>query len=321
MTQPTTPAAPISASSAGANTYTDLNALSGLKNNARSPQAIHAIAQQVDALFLQMMLKSMRDASASTAESDSNEMGMYQDMFDKQVALTLSQHQDLGLGSMVTRQMTAAAASASAPAHAPAYAPSPAHAPAQVPASAPAPAPASAPASTPSAAPPSASLQGSAARFVSEVLPAITRTAQALGVSPLGMLAQAALETGWGTRMPRTADGAPSLNIFGIKAGETWDGGRASAKTLEFSGGAATLQHTSFRAYGSVEESVADFANVLKNSPRYRATISAGGNVEGYINGIAQSGYATDPKYGEKLHDILHSNTLHMALKAKITEL
>src|SRR5271169_2133581 len=95
-----------------ANTYSDLNGLAALKANSNSPQAIRAVAQQVDALFLQMMLKSMRDASAATGEADSNEMGMYQDMFDKQISLTLSQHQDLGLGSLLTRQIPAAPANA-----------------------------------------------------------------------------------------------------------------------------------------------------------------------------------------------------------------
>src|SRR6202049_3436679 len=87
----------------GASTYTDINALAALKRDPNSPQAISAVAEQVEALFLQMMLKSMRDASMG-GELDSNEMGVYQDMFDKQVALTISQHQDLGIGALLKRQ-------------------------------------------------------------------------------------------------------------------------------------------------------------------------------------------------------------------------
>src|ERR1700676_1850184 len=102
-------ALPASASTSNANTYTDPNGLAALKKDPSSPQAIKAVAQQVDALFMQMMLKSMRDASAAVGESDSNEMGMYQDMFDKQIALTMSQHQDLGLGALLTRQLAAQA--------------------------------------------------------------------------------------------------------------------------------------------------------------------------------------------------------------------
>ena len=93
MTDPTHIAAQIPLTTASANTYTDNNGLAALKANSGSPQALHAVAQQVDALFLQMMLKSMRDASAEVGEPDSNELGMYQDMFDKQIALTMSQHQ------------------------------------------------------------------------------------------------------------------------------------------------------------------------------------------------------------------------------------
>ena len=236
------------APASSASTYTDLNGLAALKKDPGSPQTQRAVAQQVDALFLQMMLKSMRDASANVGDTDSNEMGMYQDMFDKQVALSLSQHQGLGLGALLTRQLSqgASAPKSAAPTPAPA-----AHAPRAVSGSA--------------AAPPAASATSlqSATQFVSQVLPTITRAAQALGVSPLGMLAQAALETGWGTRMARTTDGAPSLNMFGIKADDAWNGARAGANTVEFSGGVATQRHTAFRAYGSIEESVSDFARLL----------------------------------------------------------
>src|SRR5277367_6509724 len=94
-----------------AGTYSDINGLAALKKDPNSPQAIRAVAEQVEALFLQMMLKSMRDATAAE-ETDSNEMGMYQDMFDKQVALSISQHADLGIGRLLKRQLTDKAAPA-----------------------------------------------------------------------------------------------------------------------------------------------------------------------------------------------------------------
>src|SRR5450432_711988 len=115
MTKPIQSGVELPIPTANANTYTDARGLAALKKDPNSPQALRAIAQQVDALFLQMMLKSMRDASAASGEADSNEMGMYQDMFDKQIALTMSKHQDLGLGSMLTRQIAAAAAARAAP--------------------------------------------------------------------------------------------------------------------------------------------------------------------------------------------------------------
>ena len=298
-------------SSAGSN-YTDLNGLAALKNAPTSPEAIRAVSQQVEALFLQMMLKSMRDASAESGETDSNETSMYEDMFDKQVALTLSKHTDLGIARLFERQLgdkTAEPAPGAAAAHSGlpgtgAQAPG-AHAGGR-----------SGGHATSDAVTPQ-----HAAQFVSAVLPTIRRAAASLGVSPLGLLAQAALETGWGKRMARTADGTPSLNMFGIKAGEGWNGARAVADTVEFSGGVATQRRTAFRAYGSIEESVNDFANLLSTSPRYREAIAAGGNAQAYVHSIARSGYATDPEYGNKLNEILNGGTLRAALGARTVAL
>ncbi len=312
MPNPTPPAGALSLSmpaqslgAASASTYSDTNGLAALKANPDSPEALHAAAQQVDALFLQMMLKSMRDATAEINGTGSNELGMYQDLFDKQIALTMSQQHGLGLGTALLKRlpgMSAGARAATAPTGgvvAPTPTPTP---PPAVPA---------APGST-----------ASAADFVSEVLPTIRDAAQALGVNPLGLLAQAALETGWGQRMPRGADGAPSLNLFGIKADETWAGARVTASTLEFKAGVATPQRTAFRAYASIADSVRDFASLLQNSPRYRQALVAGGSsAEGYAAAIGRSGYATDPQYGNKLTEILGSSTLRAALQAVGREL
>ena len=156
----------------------------------------------------------------------------------------------------------------------------------------------------------------SVGEFVDQVLPSIRTAAEALGLNPLVLLAQAALETGWGKRMARTADGNPSLNLFGIKADDTWLGARAAANTLEYADGVATQRPAAFRAYGSIEESVNDFANLLKNSPRYRHAVAAGPDAPAYVDGIGRSGYATDPEYAAKLNDILHGSTLRAAVKS-----
>jgi flagellar protein FlgJ len=108
-TLPMTTGAPIDTSAA--TTYTDVKALAALKRDPNSPEAISAVAKQVEALFLQMMLKSMRDAT-SAEETNSNEMGMYQDMFDKQVALSISQHADLGISRLLKRQLAGKSAPA-----------------------------------------------------------------------------------------------------------------------------------------------------------------------------------------------------------------
>jgi peptidoglycan hydrolase FlgJ len=313
MTAPIQPlAAPtLSTPSPAASTYTDLNGLASLKNAPTSPEAIRAVSQQVEALFLQMMLKSMRDASAENGETDSNETSMYEDMFDKQVALTLSKHTDLGIARLFERQL--GKAGETAPALPAAHSALPRTGPQ---------APGAHADGRPGGHPTSDAVTPQhAAQFVSAVLPTIRRAAASLGVSPMGLLAQAALETGWGKRMARTADGMPSLNMFGIKAGEGWNGARAVADTVEFSGGIATQRRMAFRAYGSIEESVNDFANLLSNSPRYREAVAAGGNAQAYVHSIARSGYATDPEYGNKLNEILNGGTLRAALGARTTAL
>jgi flagellar protein FlgJ len=287
-----------------ANNYNNLNGLEALKKDPKSPAALHAVAQQIDALFLQMMLKSMRDAGAEIGESASNEMGMYQDMFDKQISLSMSQHQSIGLGAQLTRQLAAAAGAAD-------------------PASKTAPLPTTVPArgTTSVTSQPSVDADGHAgdtsnnigsgdpSEFVNQVYPAIQRAAQALGVNPLAIMAQAALETGWGKRMPRTSDGSSSHNLFGIKADDNWNGPRVAADTVEFSGGVVTQKRTAFRAYGSIEDSVNDFARLLSTSPRYREAVAGGASTHGYVAGIGKSGYATDPQYANKLNDVLNSNT------------
>ena len=306
ISMPPSSAAP--EASAQANTYTDLNALAALKNAPASAATVKAVSEQVEALFLQMMLKSMRDAGEAAGEPTSNETGMYQDMFDKQVALTLSKRQDLGIARLFERQLGGKAAGA---------------APAGAASSSQLKAKGALPDSRGRAAPPptGANLSEQASDFVQQVLPTIRQAAAAVGVNPLGMLAQAALETGWGQRMPRTADGNSSLNLFGVKAGSDWSGARAMADTVEISGGVAKQTRTAFRAYGSIEESVGDFARLLTSSPRYREAVATGSNAHAYVASIAKAGYATDPEYANKLNEVLNSGTLQAALSARLAKL
>jgi len=272
-----------------ANTYTDLNGLAALKRDPTSTASIDAVAQQVEAMFLQMMLKSMRDASMGD-ELEGGAVGMYQDLFDKQIALTISQHQDIGIGALLKRQLTQRGGTSVNVAEAAKTA--------QL----------QTPATTP-------------AEFINRVMPAIERAAGELGVDPRGILAQAALETGWGQRMPVTAEGRSSHNLFGIKAGAEWAGARVSADTVEFNQGVASQRRTAFRAYDSIDDSVRDFAQLLKNSPRYREVVAAGGDVQSYVLGMAKAGYATDPDYGDKLNHILNSGAFQAALVPRTVKL
>jgi peptidoglycan hydrolase FlgJ len=286
-----------------ATTYTDINGLSTLKQNPTSPQAIDAVAQQVEALFLQMMLKSMREATAAD-DPDSNEMGMYQDMFDKQVALSISQHADLGIGKLLKRQLTQRAAAPGAAAGATA--------------------PGASSLSTTAHA--KGTAQNAAAgptpqEFVDRMLPPIRRMASELNLNPQALLAQAALETAWGQRLPRNADGSSSNNMFGIKAGEEWNGARVTADTVEVSHGVASTRRTAFRAYPSIEASVNDFAKLLASSPRYKDALSAGGDAQTYVASIGKSGYATDPDYANKLNQILNSAPIQAPRAHRIAKL
>jgi flagellar protein FlgJ len=312
------PLAAAPTATAQADTYTDLNALASLKNAPASAATIKAVSEQVEALFLQMMLKSMRDAGEAAGEPESNETGMYQDMFDKQVALTLSKRQDLGIARLFERQLGGQTPGGKAVGvdAVPAGAPSPSQLKQQPPGALP-------DARGRAAAPPptGANLSEQAAGFVQRVLPTIRQAAAALGVNPLGLLAQAALESGWGQRMPRTADGTSSLNLFGVKAGSDWSGARAVAETVEVNAGVAQQSRTAFRAYGSIEESVGDFARLLSSSPRYREAMAAGGSAEAYVQRIAKAGYATDPEYANKLNEVLNSGTLRAALGARLAKL
>jgi flagellar protein FlgJ len=230
-------------------------------------------------------------------------MGMYQDMFDKQVALSISQHADLGIGRLLKRQLAGKPV------------------PGAINLSSGETAPAASAAGAPTAGARAAAIAHSPAEFVKRMMPSIQRAASALGVDPTAMLAQAALETGWGQRLPQAADGSSSHNLFGIKAGDEWTGARATADSMEVINGVAMPRRTTFRAYASVEESVNDFANLLKNSPRYKDVIAGGGNANGYVEAIGKSGYATDPEYGNKLNQILGSDTLQSALAARVAAL
>jgi len=121
--------------------------------------------------------------------------------------------------------------------------------------------------------------------------------------------------------MPRNADGSSSYNMFGIKAGDEWGGARATADTVEVSNGVAAARRTAFRAYGSIEESVNDFAKLLTSSPRYREALAAGADAQGYIAGIGKSGYATDPEYANKLNQVLHSEPIQALRDDRLAKL
>ena len=115
------------------------------------------------------------------------------------------------------------------------------------------------------------------------------------------MLAQAALETGWGKSVPCNAAGDCSYNLFGIKAGSSWPGATVNVPTLEFEDGVAVRKVDRFRAYESPADSFKDYARLIRNNPRYEAALNAGADVAGFASALQQGGYATDPNYANKI--------------------
>ncbi|KQN98063.1 MULTISPECIES: flagellar assembly peptidoglycan hydrolase FlgJ [Stenotrophomonas] len=151
--------------------------------------------------------------------------------------------------------------------------------------------------------------------FVASIWPHAERAARELGVDPRALVAQAALETGWGRRHIKRDNGASSHNLFGIKA-SGWKGESATAATHEYVDGQRQSQTARFRAYGSAAESFGDYVRMLKNSPRYQAALKAGSDVRGFAQGLQRAGYATDPGYAAKIAAIAAGPTIDRAVAA-----
>ncbi|MGX9720112.1 flagellar assembly peptidoglycan hydrolase FlgJ [Stenotrophomonas acidaminiphila] len=151
--------------------------------------------------------------------------------------------------------------------------------------------------------------------FVASIWPHAEKAARELGVDPRALVAQAALETGWGRRHIKRDNGASSHNLFGIKA-SGWKGESATAATHEYIDGQRQSQTARFRAYGSAAESFGDYVRMLKNSPRYQAALKAGNDVRGFAQGLQRAGYATDPGYAAKIAAIAAGPTIERAVAA-----
>jgi flagellar protein FlgJ len=263
--------------------YADFSGLEGLKKNVKAddPQAIRAAAQQFESLFTDMMLKSMREAKLANGLGDSQQSDLYQDMYDQQIALKMSQGKGLGLADMLVQQLTrnrAAKAAVTAPA-------------------------AGSTLSTvggATAAPKPVSTSDKIS-FVKSLEPLAQQAASQLGVSPDNLIAQAALETGWGQHVPTASNGASSFNLFGIKAGGGWSADSVNSLTTEVANGRATTLPQAFRSYDSVQQGVDDYVSLLQRNSRYQQALGTGADVSAFAGGLARGGYATDPNYVQKL--------------------
>jgi flagellar protein FlgJ len=152
--------------------------------------------------------------------------------------------------------------------------------------------------------------------FVRELWPHVKQVARELGVEVRAILAQAALETGWGRHIPAGQDGRTSFNLFGIKADGRWSGDAVSKPTIEFDNGIPRRETARFRAYGSVAESVSDYLDFLRDNPRYDALGREGGSPRAFAESLARAGYATDPDYAVKIDRVAGSEPMTRALEA-----
>jgi flagellar protein FlgJ len=142
-------------------------------------------------------------------------------------------------------------------------------------------------------------------QFVEDLWPHARRAANELGVKPGVLIAQAALESGWGKHQIRFDDERPSFNLFGIKADGRWDGDRVGVSTLEYRDGVARRERAEFRAYDSLGAAFDDYVDFIQSNPRYGEALAAAGSEQGYVQGLARAGYATDPRYADKILSIL----------------
>jgi peptidoglycan hydrolase FlgJ len=143
--------------------------------------------------------------------------------------------------------------------------------------------------------------------FMSQLLPHAQEAADALGVDANVLLAQAALETGWGKSVIKNGQGESSFNLFNIKADKSWQGKQASVSTVEYDGNVARKEMAGFRSYESYKQSFDDYVNFIKTNPRYSEALKKAGNPTLYVRELQKAGYATDPRYAEKIMRIYNS--------------
>jgi flagellar protein FlgJ len=272
----------------------DVQGVDALRRTVRnSPdEGLRQAARQFEAVFMQMVIKSMREATPSDGLFGGQQEKMYTSMLDQQLAQGLS-----GRGVGLAEAMYAQLARTAAPARPVAdgglpLTPSPELRAAPAAPSAPA------GAGVPAAATP-------ADQFIARMQPAAEAASRATGVPSRLILAQAALESGWGKREIRGEDGSPSFNVFGIKADRRWRGPTVEAATTEYVNGTAQATRASFRAYGSYEEAFADYAKFLAGQPRYAQVLAAGDAAEA-AQALQRAGYATDPGYAAKLVRVMN---------------
>lgn len=265
----------------------NLGGLDGLRTKAQADPkaAVREAAKQFETLFMQQILKSMRESSMASGMMDNEGTKMGNEMLDAQWASKLSGLPG-GLSDVIASQLERQMGVTQGVGMKPASAnPAPVDPLGQ-----------DAPVAIP---------QKAAASFVQAQQQAADAAQARTGIPATFMLAQAAHETGWGRHEPRNADGTTSYNLFGMKAGPGWTGPVTEATTTEVVAGKAVKVTQRFRAYASYAESFADYAHMIRNNPRYASVVAAGSDAHGFAQGLQRAGYATDPAYAHKLARVI----------------
>lgn len=317
----------------GAAAWTDINGLQAIGTLGRSDRAaaLQAAARQFESFFISQMLKGMRAANSVFAEDNpmnTSEMQFRQELFDHQLSVSLTQGRGIGLAQLLATQLqqrfgadapaTVPATAASAPAFAEGElqarridrARSVAHDTTPLPAVLDDALRAVEPLVQRGRRRVSEGLSAGKEAFVRSLLPEARRAAQALGVDPRVLIAQSALETGWGQSILADRAGRSSNNLFNIKAGSYWQGPSVGVNTLEFVNGLPQQQRARFRAYASFADSFADYVDLLVSRPRYAAALANAGDAVRFIRSLAQAGYASDPRYAHKVLDLMRDDAI-----------
>ena len=283
MSIPTNPAALARTS------YGDAGGMDALKLRAsKDPKAVvREAAKQFESLFMQQLLKTMRESAQSSGMLDNEATKLGSEMLDTQWAGKLS-GQPGGLSEVIARQLERQMGMNPGPipktdsANRTPVNPIKPDAPVGLP-------------------------QQAALGFVQQHQTAAASAEKASGIPASFMIAQAAHETGWGRKEIKHTDGTPAYNLFGIKAGANWNGPTADVTTTEYIGGQARKVVQKFRAYSSYAESFADYAQMMKNNPRYEQVLASRGDARGFAQGLQRAGYATDPAYADKLSRVINT--------------
>lgn len=271
------------------------------KNDAR--EALPEVAKQFEGIFLQSMLKSMRMGQhfldESSPFSGKNE-ATFQEMLDGQYATNIAGSKGVGLATMLAKQLENTLPGANNKLLDSMQA-------SELDASA-----------VDELADKTIGKDSSATGiddFVKSIWPKAKQAASLIGLDPKILMAQAALETGWGKFVAKDADGSTSNNLFNIKTGSNKEFESVQIKTTEYIANTPIKMNASFRKYPSVEHSFNDYVSLIKQSDRYQSALANAGNPELYVNELNKAGYATDPNYGTKILSIYHGDELNQAIE------